>query len=87
MANPGDCDIHAVSYMANMTTFLNKLRQCKVGPSGQVSKLTTILSALRMVVGMVLEVGASEDEQQVVIRGKIIETKVKCLTKTLRKEA
>ena len=85
MVQPGECDLHAILYMANVTTFLNRLRQCKVGPSGQVSKLTTILSALRMVVGMIPEVGASENEQQIVIRAKIIETK--CLIKTLCKEA
>ena len=51
-----------------------------------MSKLTTLLTAPRMVVGMVPEVGASEDEQQIVIRAKIVETKVQCLMKTIRKE-
>ena len=39
-----------------------------------------------MLVGNVPEVGASEDQRQLVMRAKIIETKIKSLAKTVRKE-
>ena len=52
MVDPDKCDVFAVSYMKNVLAYLNKLRNCKVGPSGQISKLTTLLSAIRMLVGM-----------------------------------
>lgn len=53
--------------MANVTAYLNVLRQYKVGLSGRVTNSFCTPNAGRNV----LEVGASEEQQQLVMRAKL----------------
>ena len=50
MINGEVCDLGHVSYMANVIAYLNQLRKSRVGPSGQVMKLTTLNNTLTMMV-------------------------------------
>ena len=83
LANEKECD---VTTMSNIVDYLNKLRQCGVGPSGQVTKLTTILDATKMIVSRVPDDGGDEKTKELVVRAKVVETKIKGISKSLRKE-
>ena len=85
LVDPSTCDLKNVTYMKHIVTYLNKLRECGVGPSGQVTKLTTLGNAVRMLVSRVSDT-ATEEEKDLVVRSKVVETKLKGITKTLRKE-
>ena len=86
MANNKECDISNVTFMSHIINYLNRLRQSGVGPSGQITKLSTITNALRMVVSMVPDDGGDDETKNLVVRVKVVETKVKGITKSLRKE-
>ena len=86
MVNGEVCDLRHVSYMANVVAYLNRLRKSRVGPYGQVTKLTTLNNALTMMVSKVPEDGGSKEEQKLVVRAKVVETKIRGLQKSLRKE-
>ena len=48
LVDPSTCDLNNVTYMKHIVTYLNKLRECGVGPSGQVTKLTTLVIVPKM---------------------------------------
>ena len=58
--------------MKNIIAYLNKLRQSYVGPSGQIASINT---ALKMLVARIPDCGKMEEEKELVVRAKIIETK------------
>ena len=51
LLNDKECKIENVSYVANVLKFLNKLQSSRVGPSGRITKLTTLNNALSVVAG------------------------------------
>ena len=83
MANTKECDINNVTSMSHIINYLNRLRKSGVGP---ITKLTTITNALRMVVSMVPNDGGDDETKDLVVRVKVVETKIKGITKSLRKE-
>ena len=86
LVNPDECDVSNVTMMTNIVTYLNELRKSGVGPSGQVTKLTTILNALKMIVSTMPDDGIGEESKVLVVRAKVVQTKVKGISKSLRKE-
>ena len=86
LLNPDECDVSNVTMMTNIVTYLNELRKSGVGPSGQVTKLTTILNALKMIVSTMPDNGIDEESKDLVVRATVVETKVKGISKSLRKE-
>ena len=69
MANNKECDISNVTFMSHIINYLNRLRQSGVGPSGQITKLSTITNALRMVVSMVPDDGGDDETKNLVVSG------------------
>ena len=66
--------------------FLNELRKSGgVGTSGQITKLTTLLNAVKMLVISVPDNGGDDDTKDIVGRAKVIETKIKGISKSLRR--
>ena len=61
--------------MAHIVKFLNELRKGGVGPSGQITKLTTLLNAVKMMVISVPDDGGEADTKDMVVRAKVVETK------------
>ena len=55
----------------NIVKFFNKLRNCGVGPSGQITKLQTRLNAVKM---MVPYDGDDEETRDMVVKAKVVET-------------
>ena len=70
-----------------MVGYLNRLRECKVGPSGQITKLSILTNTLKMLGSRLPEDGGSEEDRAFVVRAKIVEAKIQSLQKTLRKES
>ena len=87
LADKSCCDITNVTRMANVVRYLNKLRESKVGPSGQITKLNTLCNALKMFMLTVPEDGGNEKMKDMAVRISVIESKVKGIAKSLRKEA
>ena len=73
------CPPHVVKY-------LNELRASGVGPSGQITKLQTILNTIKMLVVAVPDDGGNEETRDLVVRAKVMETKIRGISKSLRKE-
>lgn len=46
LADETSCEITNVTRMANVVQYLNKPRESKVGPSGQITKQSTLSNAL-----------------------------------------
>ena len=86
LADPETCDLDNVTNMAHIVKFLNELRKGGVGPSGQITKLTTLLNAVKMMVISVPDDGGEADTKDMVVRAKVVETKIKGICKSLRKE-
>ena len=86
LADSNTCDLDNVTRMPNIVKYLNELRSCGVGPSGQITKLQTLLNAIKMMVMSVPDDGGDEATKDVVVRAKVIETRVKGISKSLRKE-
>ena len=86
LANLNSCDLDNVIQMPNIVKFLNELRKCGVGPSGQITKLQTLLNAVKMLVMSVPDDGGDEATKDVVVKAKVIETKIKGISRSLRKE-
>lgn len=86
LANSNSCDLDNVIQMPNLVKFLNELRKCGVGPSGQITKLQTVLNAVKMLVISVPDDGGDEATKDLVVRAKVIETKIKGISRSLRKE-
>ena len=86
LADEKECDINHVTTMSHIVDYLNKLRQSGVGPSGQVTKLTTILDATKMIISRVPDDGGNEKTKELVVRAKVVETKIKEISKSLRRE-
>ena len=70
--------------MANVIKYLNLLRNGRVGPSGQVTKLTTLQNALSLLVARMSEDGCCSVQNDLVVRVKVVETKIRGLQKSLR---
>ena len=68
LADEKECDINHVTTMSHIVSYLNKLRQSGVGPSGQVTKLTTILDATKMIISRVPDDGGNEKTKELVVR-------------------
>ena len=81
------CEMRQASHMPNVVGYLNRLRECKVGPSGQITKLSILTNTLKMLGSRLPEDGGSEEDRAFVVRAKIIEAKIQSLQKTLRKES
>ena len=86
LANKDKCDITNITVMNNITKFLSKLKEFGVGPSGQITKLTTIQRALKMMVDQIPSEGATDKQLKLVSYSTIIHTKVARIMKTLRRE-
>ena len=86
LADSSTCDLDHVTVITHIVRYLNELRNGGVGPSGQVTKLQTLLNALRMLVTAVPDDGGDENTKDMVVRAKVVETKIKGITKSLRKE-
>ena len=80
LADEKKCDITNVTQMTNIRKYLNKLRECGVGPSGQMTKLSTLQHALKMGVCQIPD-GASAD-----LASYTVESKIAGIMKSLRKE-
>ena len=86
IVNSASCDLSQTSHMPNIITCLNRLRNSRVGPSGQITKLTTIKNALTFLLSRLPDDGGSPKDQNMVVRAKLVETKIGTLQKSLRKE-
>ena len=84
LADEKKCDITNVTRMTNIRKFLDKLRGCGVGPSGQITKLMTLQHALKMIVSQIPDEGASAD--QLTLASYTVESKIAGIMKSLRKE-
>ena len=73
--------------MANILRFLNKLRADKCGPSGELTKLSTLKTALNMMVSRIPEDSTDEEDRALILRAKVVETRINGIQKTIRKEA
>ena len=77
LADKSCCDITNVRRMANVVRYLNKLRESKVGPSGQITKLNTLSNALKMLMSTVPEDGGDEKMKDMAVRISVIESRMK----------
>ena len=57
-----------MSRVASVVQYLNKLRESKVGPSGQITKLNTLSNALRMLMSTVPEDGGDEKMKDMAVK-------------------
>ena len=74
-----------MSYIKNITVYFSRLRECGVGPFGQLTKLSLILRALKMLVGQVSEEDAKSDAtRKFLARATVVETKINSLLKALK---
>ena len=87
LIDPERCVLRNVSYMANILRFLNKLRADKCGPSGELTKLSTLKTALNMMVSRIPEDSTDEEDRALILRAKVVETRINGIQKTIRKEA
>ena len=60
IVNSASCDLSQTSHMPNIITYLNRLRNSRVGPSGQFTKLTTIKNALTFLLSRLPDDGGSK---------------------------
>lgn len=60
----------------NVIMYLNQLRNSRVGPSGQITKLLAITSTLSMVFTKLPDNGGKEDHHALVVIAKAVETKI-----------
>ena len=86
LANPDECDIHSVVQMPHIVKYLNELRTSGVGPSGQKTKLQTLINTVKMPITSVPDDGGDEKTKDMVVRAKVIETKIRGICKSLTKE-
>ena len=87
MVDSTKCRIRHVTHTANIVTYLNRLRDSHVGLSGQITKLTTINHhALSMMFIQIPDDGGSEEDKTLVVRVKVVETKINGMKKVLRKK-
>ena len=68
-----------------MVRYLNLLRESGVGPSGQITKLTVLQAAMKMVISRLPDNRGEEETKELVVRAKVVETKLKGTSKSLRK--
>lgn len=87
LADISCCDITNVTRVANVVQYLNKLRESKVGPSGQITKLNTLSNVLKMLMSTVPEDGGDEKTKDMAVRISVVERKMKGITKSLRQVA
>ena len=87
LVDPQNCNIKNVVSTANVIMYLNRLRTSRVGPSGQIKKLTAITSALSLVLTKLPDDGGNEEDHALVVRAKAVETKIKGIQCSLRKES
>ena len=80
------CDSTNITRMANIRKFLNKLRHCGVGPSGQLTKLTILKHALTMVVIHSPDDDASADTVTLASSIATVQVQIARIMKSLRKE-
>ena len=71
LADSSSCDLDNVIQTPNIVKFFNKLRNCGVGPSGQITKLQTWLNAVKM---MVPYDGDDEATRDMVVKAKVVDT-------------
>ena len=79
-------DLNNCTYMQNIIAYLNRLRESRVGPSGQLTKLTTIQNVLKMLLSRIPE---AVNNKGVLLFGRRWWTpncKLQGLAKTLRNE-
>ena len=69
--------------MTNVVKFLNELRKSGVGLSGQITKLQTLLNAVKMMVMAVLDDGGNDETKYVVVRPNVMETNIKGISENL----
>ena len=86
LTDPSNCNLDNVTQMSHIVKYLNKFRKCGVGPSGQITKLQTLTNVLRMMVISVRDDGGDGETKDLVVRVKVLETKLKGIMKSLRKE-
>jgi len=55
LCSPSERDFRNVSHMPNVVAYINKLRDSKVGPSGQITKLSILTNTFNMSVGQMEE--------------------------------
>ena len=82
LAYSTECYLGHVTSMAHIVSYMNKLRQRGVGPLGQITKLQTLLNAVKMMIMSVPDDGGDEGTKDMVVRAKVIETKIKGISKT-----
>jgi len=68
LADKASCDIANVTKMSNVILYLNKLRESKVGPSGQITKLTMLMVTIP-------KNGGDEKTKDMAVRILVIESK------------
>ena len=86
LADPTSCNLDNVTQMQHVVKYLNGLRNSGVGPSGQITKLQTLQNAVKMLVISVPDDGGDDQTKDMVVRSKVIETKLRGICKSLRKE-
>lgn len=86
LANEKKCDINNVTQMKCIKKYLNNLKEYGVGPAGQITKLTTLQHALKMLVTQIPDEGATADQLKMVAVATTVESKIGGIVKTLRKE-
>ena len=86
LADATTCDVEHVTTMSHVVTYLNRLRESGVGPSGQITKLTTLMDAMKMLIARVPDDGGDEKTKDMIVRSRVVETKLKGVCKSLRKE-
>ena len=87
MVDSKKCELIHISHMPNIIAYLNRLWNSRVGPSGQITKLTTIKNAMNHLLSRIPEDGGSQEQQSTVVRMKLVETKIGALQKSLRKKS
>ena len=81
LAAPETCKIENVTSMNNVVRYLNHLRECGVASSGQSTKLTVLQDA------MISRLPDNGETKDLVVRAKVVETKLKGISKSLQKES
>lgn len=76
LVDPNTCDFNNVSHMPKVVKYLNCLCNSKVALSGQISKLTTIVTALRMLVESRPVPPTSERNQGSVYHAKVFNNQI-----------
>ena len=73
--------------MLNMVKYSNRLRESGVGPSGQITQLSTLMDAMKMIITRIPDDGGDEQTKELVVRTKIVETRIKGMAKSLKKDS